>query len=51
MGAIGKLNGAIKEARNYVLLEQKRSLVIITKEGKTPLEYPRQNKKIISNPL
>ena len=51
MGAIGKLNGALKEARNYVLLEQKRSLVIITKEGKTPLEYPRQNKKIISNPL
>ncbi|MBR2350316.1 MAG: 16S rRNA (guanine(527)-N(7))-methyltransferase RsmG [Clostridia bacterium] len=49
--AIVKLNGALKEARHYELMEQKRSLVIITKEGKTPSEYPRQNKKIISNPL
>ena len=49
--AVKKLRGRLKENRVYTLDGQTRSLIIIEKMGETPEEYPRHNKKIISNPL
>lgn len=49
--AIKTLKCEVKENRIYSLDGQARSLIIIEKKGKTPLEYPRHNKKIVSNPL
>lgn len=49
--AIKKLKGELVENRVYTLDGQARSLIIIKKTGVTPTEYPRHNKKIISNPL
>lgn len=49
--AIAKLKGKLRENRVYTLDGQSRSLIIIEKTGSTPAEYPRHNKKIISNPL
>ena len=49
--ALKTLKCSVKENRKYTLDGQARSLIIIKKEGKTPLEYPRHNKKIVSNPL
>ncbi len=49
--AIKKLKCEVVKNRLYSLDGQTRSLIIIKKTGKTPEEYPRHNKKIISNPL
>ncbi|MBQ8177732.1 MAG: 16S rRNA (guanine(527)-N(7))-methyltransferase RsmG [Clostridia bacterium] len=51
MGAVKKLKCEVVKNRTYTLDGQARSLIIIKKTGVTPLEYPRHNKKIISNPL
>ena len=49
--AIKTLCGKVKENRIYELEGQARSLIIIEKTDATSKEYPRHNKKIISNPL
>lgn len=49
--AIKTLGGKVKENRIYELEGQARSLIIIEKTDVTSKEYPRHNKKIISNPL
>ena len=50
--ALKLLGGEIKEIINYKLPSgDKRSLVIIEKIMKTPLNYPRQRVNIVKNPL
>ncbi len=49
--AVKKLGSVLLENRIYELEGQSRSLIVIEKKSVTSKEYPRQNKKIINNPL
>lgn len=49
--AINKLGGKLKDVENFLIEEEKRSLVVVDKIKNTEAKFPRANGKIRKSPL